>query len=221
MNESNYKISDTTCNNMQFDKLTMPVNTKGTVYANDGNAVGFLPVGINGQFLTADSAVTLGVKWADKPGGVATNSNQTLIGSIEAGSGGTRYTCYDFGSSNSWNSDRCEGIPQAFNATIQRFSVCKGGNTTWTIGVGQTLQFTIGRFTGIGQPSSGGFTFTAYSGGPHLTITNSSNGTRDTFVVSLNIAVLSGETVCVRAVDSGTGMTGFITTVTCLRSDFS
>lgn len=45
-----------------------PLTTKGDLYGHD-SADARVPVGANGLVLTADSAETLGVKWASAPGG--------------------------------------------------------------------------------------------------------------------------------------------------------
>jgi hypothetical protein len=52
--------------------LVNPTTTKGDLMVRNGSAVVRLPVGANGQVLTADSAQALGVKWAaPAPGGVS------------------------------------------------------------------------------------------------------------------------------------------------------
>ena len=79
---SSYSIQNGNCSNANFASLKLPENTKGKTYVNDGTNVKFLTVGTDGQFFTANSAASLGVEWANKPTGVASNSNQIIVGSI-------------------------------------------------------------------------------------------------------------------------------------------
>jgi hypothetical protein len=67
-----------------------PLTTKGDVYTRSSTADARLPVGTNGQVLTADSAVALGVKWADPAGGGVTVADSatidlTLTGTVLSG----------------------------------------------------------------------------------------------------------------------------------------
>jgi len=48
--------------------FTLPLNAKGDLLTHDGSSTQKLPVGTNGQVLTADSTSPLGVKWADVVG---------------------------------------------------------------------------------------------------------------------------------------------------------
>jgi len=49
-------------------RFPSPLTTKGDIPVFDGGTSQRLPVGTNGQVVTADSTETLGVKWADAPG---------------------------------------------------------------------------------------------------------------------------------------------------------
>ena len=59
-------MADTVSGGFGFWDVTTggPLTTKGDVFIHDGTAAARLPVGPNGQVLTADSAVANGVKWA-------------------------------------------------------------------------------------------------------------------------------------------------------------
>lgn len=64
---------------------TSPLTTKGDLYGY-GAAPGRLPVGTNGQVLTADSAQALGVKWATPTGGSDT-ANMPNFTTVFSGNG--------------------------------------------------------------------------------------------------------------------------------------
>lgn len=64
---------------------TSPLATKGDIYTY-GAAPGRLPVGVNGQILTADSAQALGIKWANAPSGTG-GSNMPIFTSVFSGNG--------------------------------------------------------------------------------------------------------------------------------------
>jgi hypothetical protein len=51
------------------DSAKLPTTTKGDLVGHNGTASVRIPVGANGQVLTADSTQAAGVKWADAPGG--------------------------------------------------------------------------------------------------------------------------------------------------------
>lgn len=63
-----------------------PLTTKGDLYGYS-SADARIPVGTNGQVLTADSAQTLGVKWATPTGIASINADTTSAQTIVAGAG--------------------------------------------------------------------------------------------------------------------------------------
>ncbi len=52
----------------QNPPVTSPLTTKGDIYGHDGSVGVRIPVGTNGQVLTADSAETTGLKWTNMIG---------------------------------------------------------------------------------------------------------------------------------------------------------
>jgi hypothetical protein len=69
-----------------FDALA-PTTTKGDLIVDDGTNNIRLPVGTNGQVLTADSTQTAGVKWAAAAGGITWQAAQTSNFTAVAGNG--------------------------------------------------------------------------------------------------------------------------------------
>lgn len=62
--------------------MTDPTTTKGDLITRSASAVARLPVGSNGQVVTADSTQTLGIKWATPSnGGDITLLSQTILSS--------------------------------------------------------------------------------------------------------------------------------------------
>lgn len=111
------KIDGTDYNAHWVDKpsgSSSPLTTKGDVFVY-GSADARLPVGTNGQVLTADSAQTLGVKWAAAGGGI------------------DYYAIFADGVNVSGRTET--GVCVLFNAQAQLS--CKGGSfyTVWSSGV--------------------------------------------------------------------------------------
>jgi len=65
---------------------TSPLTTKGDLYGYAA-APARIPVGTNGQVLTADSAQALGLKWANPTGGTSGGSNMPLFTDVFSGNG--------------------------------------------------------------------------------------------------------------------------------------
>jgi hypothetical protein len=66
-----------------FSGFTDPLTTKGDIYTRSASASDRLPVGSNGQVLTADSAQALGVKWATPSGGSSIKDRRWTAGAGE------------------------------------------------------------------------------------------------------------------------------------------
>jgi hypothetical protein len=73
------------------------VNAKGDILiGSTDNALGRLPIGTNGQVLTADSTQSLGVKWATPSGGGGGGGTVNSVNSIEPdGAGNVELTAAD------------------------------------------------------------------------------------------------------------------------------
>lgn len=67
--------------NISFDGGNTFLSTKGDMWASAGALPGVLGVGTNGQVLTADSAQTLGVKWANNAAGTLSINTQVFTSS--------------------------------------------------------------------------------------------------------------------------------------------
>jgi len=202
---SSYTIQNGLHGTATFTNLIAPVNTKGTLMINDGIDVGFLPVGTDGQFATANSASTLGVEWQDKPGGVATNSITYLIAGIESENATTNYSAYAYPSAiNAWGSDFCEGVSIAYSTTdVVRTTIRPGSNATWgNITGGNSFTITLGKLTGGGQIGTTG-TFTPYVGTGATIVVNSTHAnTRNVIITTANIDVVAGDSIAVRCVNN-------------------
>jgi len=98
--------------------LLPAVTAKGDLYAaSTSNVVGVLPVGANGTVLTADSTVSLGVKWAAGGGGGAVSSVFGRSGAVVAQAGD--YTKAQVGLGNADNtSDASKPISTATQTAL-------------------------------------------------------------------------------------------------------
>ncbi len=67
--------------NISFDGGNTFLSTKGDMWASDGALPGVLGAGTDGQVLTADSAQTLGVKWANNAAGALSINTQVFTSS--------------------------------------------------------------------------------------------------------------------------------------------
>ncbi len=191
--------------NVTFNTLIAPVNTKGTLMVNDGTKVGFLPVGTDGQFLTANTGASLGLNWQNKPTGVATNSITYLIAGIESENATTNYSAYAYPSAiNAWGSDYCEGIPIAYSTTdVVRTAIRPAGNSTWgNITGGNSFTITLGVLNGGGQIGTSG-TFTGYTGtGSTITVNSTYANTRTVILTTADINININDNIAVRCVNT-------------------
>jgi hypothetical protein len=68
--ETNSHVNDNSTDvHTQYVTKALIANSKGALITSTGSAVDDLTVGTNGHVLTADSAQTLGIKWAAPAGG--------------------------------------------------------------------------------------------------------------------------------------------------------
>ena len=205
MSGSSYNIGEGVHNNVTFTNLIAPDNTKGTLMINDGVDVGFLSVGTNGQFVTANSSATLGVDWQDKPTGTGTNSISYLIAGIRSEDATTNYSTYAYPSAiNAWGSTFCEGIPFPFSGLkIVKTTIRPAEDVTWgSIPVSDDFIIALGTLTGGGDIGTDG-TFTAYSGtGVTVTVDNTYANTRTPIVTTCDISIASEDAVAVRCINT-------------------
>src|SRR6185312_2636086 len=78
-----------------------PTTTKGDLIVH-GTTTTRLPVGADGQMLTADSTQTLGVKWAPTPTGTTNNNDVGIINVLDYGADRTGVTASDTAFFNAW-----------------------------------------------------------------------------------------------------------------------
>lgn len=196
-----------------FGTIKAPINTKGTLYINNGTEVAYQSSGSNGQYLVTDSLSPLKVKWVDPPSGVTTDATTILVASIQSGSNSTRYSNFDSKTSQQWSNNACEGLIIGFNAKIIAVSICVAENATWVIASGKTIIFTLGKLLGGGDITVTG-TFTDYTGtGVSTTVTSANNGTRNIILTTCDINVIATDQIAVKSVDDGTGASGIYYTV--------
>lgn len=108
-----------------LNSVGSPLTTKGDVYGYS-TANARIPVGANGQVLTADSAQTLGVKWSTPGSGTGNitdiNTDATPSQTLTVGSTGTDFAIVDNGSG-----DHKFNLPSA--SATARGLVSTGGQT--------------------------------------------------------------------------------------------
>lgn len=127
-----------------------PLTTKGDLYGfNTANAR--IPVGSNGQILTADSAQTLGVKWAPSAGGLTVPTSQVTC-NTGTGVGATNTQIRIFTNSSTSGTD----ITYATSSTLgDTFTI----NTTGVYAISYTeISSTVANYFGLLKNGSVGLT---------------------------------------------------------------
>lgn len=220
---SSFYIDNIVDNITMFSTIKAPFNTKGTLYINNGTQVDYQAVGADGQYLVSDQTEPLHVKWVDAPTGITEDSTTILVASIKGYNGQTSYSCFNTKSESQWTVSKCEALILGYNSKIKAISICVSNNDVWTINPTKTINFTLGKLTGIGDISLGGV-FTDYIGtGVTTTVDSTNNNTRNVITSTCDINVLAGDEISVKSVDDGTGVSNskWYTVSIWIRSTFN
>lgn len=149
---------------------TTPLTTKGDIYTRSASGDIRLPVGLDGQVVTADSTQALGIKWANPTGGGGGGSNVawTIMDATPATPGGVLQIAPSTGTISNcyfttFSSDA--SVAYTFNIKFNGTNILTGTNVTVPAG---TTQGTISTFT---------LTSTAITAGQKWEIDNTSGNT--------------------------------------------
>lgn len=123
------------------------LTNKGDLLTSDGTANATLPVGINGQFLTANSAATNGIEWVYAPTVVQKTTDQSIVSNTTLADDDTLLFAMEANESYTiellvfYSSPSAQSIKFTFNGTATPVKVLGNVNITGTANTNITNNF--------------------------------------------------------------------------------